>query len=108
MTHEAERPFHDRAVAALEGQYGTDAVETDRYLSATGRYCDIWVSVGPVALAIEVENDWEAAITGVGQALLYAQHDPRAVPVVVLPPGHVESPEHELLARYLPIVEYDV
>lgn len=108
MTHESERTFHDRVVVELEQRYGAANVETDKYLQASGRYADVWVDIEPIALAIEIENDWESVATGVGQALLYAQHDARAVPVVIVPPGHVESPERELLARYLPIVEFDV
>lgn len=100
MTHEDERPFHDRVVEWLRGEYGEDAVETDKYLKETGRYADVWVEAPLGPLAIEVENDFEAVLKGVGQTLLYASHDEHgAEAYVVVPPGHVEQPEADLLRR---------
>lgn len=100
MTHEEERPYHERLVEHLVTEYGEEHVETDVYLEETGRFCDVLVETPLVTLALEVENDWEAVIKGIGQATLYAAHYPEgAVPVVVTPPGHVEEPEVSLLRR---------
>lgn len=108
LTHEDERPFHDRVVSYLEDKYGEDNVETDKYLPDPYRFCDIWVDGPLFPYAIEVENDFEAAIEGVGQALIYAAEEQNAVPVVVLPPGHVDKPEVDSLRRQVSIVELDV
>lgn len=100
MTHEDERPFHDRLVEHLVTEYGEDAVRTDVYLKETGRWVDVLVETPLVTLALEVENDWESVIMGIGQANLYAAHvEEGAVPVVAVPPGHVEEPEVSLLRR---------
>jgi hypothetical protein len=92
-THEPEDSFTDRIERQYRDRYGDDAVERDRYLDETGRYCDLWVQTPDVTLAIEVENDAESVITGVGQTELYAAHDPRAVPVVIVPDDHIDQPE---------------
>lgn len=110
MTHESERPYHDCVVAWLKEEYGEDNVETDKYLRETGRYCDVWID-GPLAvLAVEIENDWEAVLKGIGQAHLYAAHETAgAVPMVITPPGHVEEPEVTLLRlRGIHVREVDV
>lgn len=108
MTHEPERPFRDRVASYLAATYGAERVETDKYLADPYRYCDIYVSGPVVDLAIEVESRFSAAIDGVGQAFIYASHTENAVPVVVTPPGHVETPEVHALRQRIPVVELDV
>lgn len=87
-THEPEDSFTDRIESLYRDRYGDDAVEREKYLGETGRYCDLWVETQDVTLAIEVENDGESVITGVGQVELYAAHSARAVPVVIVPDDH--------------------
>lgn len=108
MANISEKVYHEYVLDDLQDTFGSENVESERFLEETGRFCDIWIEAGPVVLACELENDWEAVIKGVSQALLYAQHDPRALPVVILPPGLVESPEKEMLENYVPIIEYGV
>lgn len=96
MPHQYEDNFHEDVAGYLESHFGEDNVDHELYLPQTGRYCDFWVT-GPLTdYAIEVENDWEAAIQGVGQSLLYAAHAANTIPVVIVPDGHIEEPEASL------------
>lgn len=104
MTHEPERTFHDRVLTLCRAMYGEANVESNAYMSETGRFCDIMVETGVVRLAIEVENDWEACVKGVGQALMYSARSD-TMGVVVTPEGHVEEPEHTILSATVPIIE---
>lgn len=106
--HESEYDYSTRVAAFLEEVYGEENVEYNKYLKESGRFVDFWVEAPVVTLAIEVENDFAAAIKGVGQALLYASHENRAVPVVILPPGHVQEPEVNMLRSHVAIIELDV
>lgn len=108
MTHESEHDFTDRVGHYLEGMFGEDNVFGNLYLKETGRYADWWVDLDVVILAIEVENDWEAAIKGVGQAILYSKHSEKAIPLVIIPPGHIEEPEATMLREEVHIIELDV
>lgn len=110
--HESERTYHDRVYEYLVDHYGADNVETNVYLAETYRFVDIWVHGPVVDYAIEVENDFESAFEGVGQAALYASHEfdnPNVVPVVIVPPDHVAEPEVSMLRDSgVHIVELDV
>lgn len=108
MAHESERTFSERVREYLVEHYGEENVESQVYLDETGRFADFWVDGPVVSLAVEVENDWEAASKGIGQALLYGAHDDDAVPVVILPKGHVDYPEVEMLRERIAIIELDV
>lgn len=108
MTHEPETPFRDRVAQYLAATYGEENVETDKYLSDPYRYVDIYVHGPLVDLAIEVESRFSAVLHGVGQAFIYASASKDAVPVVVVPPGHVEEPEVDALRDRIPVVELDV
>lgn len=108
MTHEPERPFHDRVASHLAATYGAENVEQDKYLSDPYRYCDIYVHGPLVDLAIEVESRFSAVLHGVGQAFIYASAADNAVPVVVVPPGHTEEPDVAALRQRIPVVELDV
>jgi len=91
----------------LREEFGADAVERERYLETTGSFADYWVDTGLVTLAIEVENDADAIRDGVAQALTYAQHDVRALPVVITPTGAVDRDEVALLRTICPVIELD-
>lgn len=110
--HESESTYHDRVYDYLVDQYGVDNVDSNVYLSETYRFVDIWVEGPVVDYAIEIENDFESAIEGIGQAALYASHEfdnPNVVPIVVLPPDHVAQPEADMLRESgIHIVELDV
>lgn len=106
-THEPEDTFTDKIERLYRDRYGDDAVERNRYLDETGRYCDLWVQTPDVTLAVEVENDADSIITGVGQTELYAAHSPRAVPVVIVPDGHVDQPEWEFYRERSPVVCFE-
>lgn len=108
MTHESEASFQTRVRDYCIGQFGPGNVEPQRYLDATGRYVDLWVETPLLDFAVEIENDFESVPAGVGQALLYAAHAHDAVPVVVVPPAHVDQPEADLLRQTLPVIELDV
>lgn len=108
MTDEPEKEYDERVQVFLEDEYGEENVVDNRHLSETYRFADFWVEAPLVNLAIEVENDAKSIIEGFGQAHLYAAHDPLAVPVIIVPPGHVEQPEIDFLRWYIPIIELDV
>lgn len=105
MTHKSEDNFSDGVEEELVECYGEENVERQVYLAESGRYADFIVDGPLFRLAIEVENDWESAIGAVGQAQLYAGHYADAVPVVIIPEGHKENPEYELLRNRVLIVE---
>lgn len=107
MTHESEKSFSDKVEHILNEQFGEENVEEQYYLEESYRFADFWVDTGFIILAIEVENDFEAAFKGISQAYLYAAHDPRAVPVVVVPEGHIEEPEVTMLRGLCTIVEIE-
>lgn len=106
-THEPEDSFTDTIESLYRDRYGEDAVERDKYLDETGRYCDLWVDTPDVTLAIEVENDAESVITGVGQVELYAAHSPRAVGVVIVPDDHIDVVEWEFYRERSPVVCFE-
>lgn len=108
MAHEDETPYRDRVASYLAATYGAENVETNKYLADPYRFCDIYVEGPLVDLAIEVESRFSSAIDGVGQAFIYASAAGNAVPVVVVPPGHVEEPEIDALRDRIPVVEVDV
>lgn len=108
MAHESERTFHEKVLEYLEGVYGEENVETNKYLSEARRYCDVWVETQLGILAIEIENDFEACFKGVGQAIVYAAHHEEAMPMIIVPEDHVEEPERSMLARHVPIAELDL
>lgn len=105
MTHEDEHNIQEEVRGILEGEFGEDNVEEEKYLPETGRFVDFYVETALIDMAIEVENDFESVVTGVGQTLLYAQHELGAVPMVVIPEGHDEQPETDLLRREVAIIE---
>lgn len=107
MTHESEKSYSYRVRKFLEETYGKDNVHGNHYLSESVRYVDYYVE-GPLAnFAIEIENDFEACLKGTGQALIYAG-ELECVPLIIVPPDHIERPEYEYLNEHVEIVELDV
>lgn len=107
MSHETEDAYHEKVKSILERSYGEENVEYEKYLPETRRFVDFWVEGPVVDLAIEVENDFEAALKGAGQSILYAAHELNAVPVIILPPDHVEQPEADMMRSNIAIVELE-
>lgn len=105
MTDKNERTFEDEVEILLNEVYGEDNVFRQYYYDESYRFADFYVRGPLFDMALELENDWEACIKGVGQALLYSGHKKNCIPVVVVPEGHVEQPEVDILREYLPIVE---
>lgn len=105
MTHEYESEFAEKVGEYLIESYGEENVEQNKFLSESYRFVDFWVDGPVVTLAIEVENDFDAVIEGVGQALMYAGHDDGVVPVVIIPEDHVEHPEVDYLRETVRIIE---
>ncbi|MDY7082247.1 MAG: hypothetical protein SXQ77_07565, partial [Halobacteria archaeon] len=103
-----EAAFEEKVVARLREFYGPEMVKPQYRFEESGRVADILLH-GPLAsFAIEIENDWEAAIKGIGQAVVYASEVGPIVPVVCLPRGHTEMPEAENVRNWgTLIVEYD-
>lgn len=106
MTHESEYTFMDAVEAFLDGYYSK--FEREHVLPSQRRPdFVVWTAMGTVA--VEVENDFEAAIKGAGQAQMYAAEVEETYygpcePLVIVPSGHVENPEVE----YLPVPVYEV
>lgn len=105
MTHVSEAHFTHHVDRYLRALFGDGTVERQKWLPGTTAYADFWVDLGIVVLAIEVENDADSVRNGVAQAFEYAANDPRAVPVVLVPSGHVEAAQVDALRAYCPIVE---
>lgn len=114
MPHETEKSFQYRVRKYLEKKYGKENVLDHEYLKEspfegeTGRFVDYWVNSPIGILAIEVENDFEACFKGTGQAIVYALHEREAMPLIIVPPGHVKEPEATMLSTHTPIIELDV
>lgn len=106
--HFDEYTFQDYVEELLIDQYGEDNVYREKYYPETGRFVDFYVETAVVNLALEVENDAEAIMKGAGQAVLYANHDSNTVGAVVVPKGHIDQPETNLLRQDIPIVELEV
>lgn len=103
MTHEPETAIDADVTEWFQTHFGSDHVETSPYQREINRYPDILVR-GPVCdYAVEVENDRESVIHGVGQVLLYASTSDRYVPLVVTPDDHVDARERYLFERTTPV-----
>lgn len=105
MTHEYENEFARKVGEYLIEQYGEENVEQNKYFSESRRYVDFWVDAPVVSLAIEVENDFDAVMEGVGQSLVYAGHEEGAIPLVIVPEDHVEHPEVDYLRETVRVIE---
>lgn len=103
MTDESEAAFAERVEAWLDETFGQGSWQAQTVLEDTRRRPDYWVDLGCVAVAVEVDNDFEGAVAGVGQALLYAAHAPNVWPLVVIPADHGDQPELELLQERAPV-----
>lgn len=103
MTHVSEYDFSDVVQAWLEETFGQSTVDDYHHLSESDRIADFYVNLGRVGVVVEVENDFEAVVRGVGQSLLYGAHFPNAWPLVVVPEGHIENPEFEYFRHRSPV-----
>lgn len=94
MSHVDEEEFVNKIVSDLIEIYGEDEVQQEVVLPATQRRIDIVVNPSnhPAKFAIEVENNFEAVFSGIGQAEIYAA-EIDATPLIMIPEGHVEYPE---------------
>jgi len=108
MTDITEQQFSNYVEELLAAYFGKQNVERQKYFSETNRFADFWVETPLVTLAIEVDNDFDGMIKGVGQSMLYAGHSLNAVPIVIIPEDHAEYPEINMLRRYINIVEISV
>jgi len=109
QSHISEREFTETIVAPwLADHYGADQVREQVHLGASDRFVDFLVETPLATWAVEVENDADAIIGAVGQALLYAAHRPSWRPCVVIPRDHFEQPERDMLDEHVRIVEVPV
>jgi hypothetical protein len=108
MSDISESAFNDAVEEWIDDHFPTARVEDNPTLSDTDRQPDYWLYLAGMNVAIEVENDWEACVKGVGQALMYAAHLPNTVPVVLLPTGYAEQPESEMVASRTPVIICEV
>lgn len=95
-----EAEFHAVVIDYFDRQFECAEITHEPTLDETGRVVDILVETDEFTFAIEVENGFETAISGTGQAILYAQHSPddeHWIPVVVIPDGEAEEPEWSML-----------
>jgi hypothetical protein len=106
MAHESEADFEIRVQVALEQMYGAENVERQVVLPASHRRPDFVVEDTLATYYVELESEFDAAIEGVGQSLLYAAHEPqgRGVPVVIVPDGHLDEPEEEFIRHRTPAI----
>lgn len=108
MPHAPENTLEAAVEQHVQAVLSPEDLAYQVHLPDTGREADfVAVQTTPpntsnLVYAIEVENDWEAVMKGVGQALLYAGHFDRGIPVVAFPEGHVEQPEYDDLRAQAP------
>lgn len=105
----SEDEYSDLVEEMLIAQYGSKNVEREYYLDDVERYVDFIVWTWPVDMAIEVENDFEATFTGVGQALLYASESSEMTPVIIRPPlsDGSDRMESDRLSKHVSIKEFE-
>lgn len=108
MTHLSEHEFADLVEEWLIELHGAGNVLREEYLSETGRFADFLVTTAITTWAIEVENDADSIVEATGQSILYASHHPAYRPAIVVPAGHVDHPEREMLEQYVRLFEFDV
>lgn len=95
MTHLAEDEFRD---IVAEWYRARDMhVATEVYQPGPYWFVDLIVTEDDITRYIEVENDKESVRSGTAQALGYAAGDPNGIPMVVVPKGHTETPDVDLL-----------
>ena len=97
MTHVSEATFHSTVRRWFEHQYGEGAVKSEVYQSAVRWYCDLVVTLPSHSLYIEIENDRGSIRDGVGQCIGYSGADPHGVPMLITPPGHLNTTRAERL-----------
>jgi len=81
----------------LRLHYGPEAVTEEKWLPRSARQVDFWVDGDLINLAVEVEDNWEGVINGLGQAFLYAAHSNETIPVVAFPARYIQEPEYSML-----------
>lgn len=100
--------YIDQVEQRLVSQHGAENVEREVYLEETYRFADFRVDVGDVSLVIEVENDSDDVVErGLSQALLYAHHSDRYLPVIYYRPDGENEPELSMVGREVALVPYD-
>lgn len=106
QTHISEREYATEVAKPwLEAAYGAENVRHEVTLAASDRRADFIVEGKLATWACEVENDEESVIEAVGQSLLYAAHRPSWRPCIIIPPGHFEQPERDMLDEHVRIIE---
>lgn len=100
LSTSSEAEFHNLVATWLSESF--EYVEHEPYLDS-GRIPDFVAHTPFETYAIEVEDNWEAVYTGVGQAEGYAA-ELDAEPVVVIPATAVEQPEYSHLSKRVTIV----
>lgn len=101
MPHVPEKSFKDTVEEKFRELFPEADIQTEPYLPESGRYPDLLVENTEFGnFAVEIENDFEAAFKGVGQALVYSG-ETGYTPVVVVPEGHVKEPEWTFLKRHV-------
>jgi hypothetical protein len=104
----SERPeseFIELVGSSFQTIYGTDRVLIEPALADSRREPDIVVKTNMGLWFIEVENDAEDVLKeGVGQAMMYAGHDPEGMAMVIYPDTlEIEEPELTHLKRRAPL-----
>ena len=109
MTHLSEATFHNRVRQWFENQYGERAVKSEVYQPGPRWYVDLVVTLPSHTLYIEIENDAASVRDGVGQCIGYAGADPHGVPVLITPPGHLNTTRAGRLQSGSPVIirEFD-
>jgi hypothetical protein len=103
-----EADFHQIVIEYFEDTLDCPDITHEPTLDETGRVVDLLIDDDPFTYAVEVENGFETAIGGTGQALLYAQHAPADehwIPVVVVPEGTPEQPEWDMMKNVVTGIE---
>lgn len=103
-----EEEFHKYVAEWLMVEFGAENVEHERYLQTTYRFVDFWVETHLCNYAIEVESNFHSVLTGMGQSMLYAAHEPNTIPVVIVPKGEYDEPEATLIQEKTPVVLYAI
>lgn len=100
MSDVTEREFHGRVLDQLREAFGDERVRSEVWLDGPERWLDIAVDLPEIGtgLAIELEDNPEGCIKGVGQAVIYGR-TLGYVPVVAYPSeAETDSYERELAA----------
>lgn len=101
-----ESEYQKDVEAALVDDFGEEKVESERYFPRYERFADFVVYTKFGTLVVEVENNADEFMDGVGQAVMYSTMSRMSHGLVVTPPPEGEDikAEIEVVSGTVPVI----